>query len=504
MTNTLVSTSAEELDRMLASGALERIGMGSRRACYRLPDGKRCLKCYRSDAEIEEGKYPGLLPVSPLADGAVREIGRSRFDERRNTCCQEYRYWLELRTRLPSDLMAAFPSTMEQVCLPSRGWALIEELVVNADGSMPRKFAEEWRSADSQQRRSLFAALNALKDKISRNAVRFYDPQTIIVQKCADGSFRLRIMDFEPISRLLIPVDEIPLIRCFKVRRRFARYFLQNGVQMQPDNMYANENAVNAKVNVLCLKWGAYYGPEYVNRLYAGVKRNLRRPFRFVCVTDNPKGLVDGVDAVPFPPPPPGWDGPWPDIFVKLCVFQDGFAGLKGATLFLDIDQVVTGSLDRFFDYRPGGFCIIRNWIERRKRLFRRLPKIGNSSCFRFEAGSMNYVYEKFLAEKDKALDRRLFRTEQAFMTYAVGLRNVNWWPKKWVCSFKRHCIPIFPLNMVFTPWRPLKGSSLVAFHGQPDMVHALRGCRLKDDGVPVKMHLTCKPCGWIEDYWHE
>ena len=51
-----VPYSAEELERLLADGALERIGIGTRRACYRLPDGRRCLKCYRSDAEIEEGK----------------------------------------------------------------------------------------------------------------------------------------------------------------------------------------------------------------------------------------------------------------------------------------------------------------------------------------------------------------------------------------------------------------------------------------------------------------
>ena len=48
------------------------------------------------------------------------------------------------------------------------------------------------------------------------------------------------------------------------------------------------------KVNVLCLKWGDRYPAFYVNRLYAAVKRNLRRPFRFVCVTDDPTGLADG------------------------------------------------------------------------------------------------------------------------------------------------------------------------------------------------------------------
>jgi hypothetical protein len=487
-----------EIERLLAEGKLERIGMGSRRACYRLPDGKHCLKCYRSDAEVAEGKHPGLTPPKPLAVGAVREIQRCRFDERRNTCCQEYRYWLKLGDRLPPDLMQAFPASIEMVRLPSRGWALMEELVENADGTPPRKFAEEWRASGPDRRRQLFSAFNALAKDLERHAVRFYDPQNILVQNLKNGSFSLRITDFEPASRLLVPIDVLPFVSGLKVRRRFEKYRVQNGIRMPIDNMGGSEDVAKKKVNVLCLKWGAYYGPEYVNRLYAGVKRNLRRPFRFVCVTDNPEGLADGVDAVPFPPPPQGWKGPWPNIFVKLCVFQDGFAGLKGPTLFLDVDQVVTGPLDRFFDYKPGEFCIIHNWIEWRKHLFRRRPMIGNSSCFRFEAGGMNHVYEKFLAEQDRALNRRLFRTEQAFMTYAVGLDNINWWPNGWVASFKRSCAWMFPLNLVLRPRHPPKAAGILCFHGNPSPEEAIAGFRGKKGHIEQRT----LPAPWIEALW--
>jgi len=34
-------------------------------------------------------------------------------------------------------------------------------------------------------------------------------------------------------------------------------------------------------VNILCLKWGTRYPAEYANKLYRGVARNLKRPFRF-------------------------------------------------------------------------------------------------------------------------------------------------------------------------------------------------------------------------------
>lgn len=220
-----VRYSAEELERLLANCALERIGMGTRRTCYRLPDGRHCLKCYRSDAEIAEGKHPGQIPLKPLAAAVVREIRRCRFNDRRNTSCHEYRYWLELKKRLPADVMAVFPASMEKVLLPSRGWALVEELVVNADGSLPRSFAEEWRwGADAQERKDMLGLFNVLCNVLVRYAVRFFDPQNILVQRLSGTCFRLRITDFEPASRLLLPVDRIPQLVRFKIRRRFARH----------------------------------------------------------------------------------------------------------------------------------------------------------------------------------------------------------------------------------------------------------------------------------------
>lgn len=230
--------SAEELEKMLASGALERIGMGARRACYRLPDGKRCLKCYRSDAEIAEGKHPEQFNSKPLAQSVVREIRRCRFDDKRNTCCQEYRYWLKLKKRLPRELFAAFPSEMSLVRLPTRGWAIIEELVINADGTPPKKFADEWWATAADQRGPLFTAFDSLAKSLERHAVRFYDPPNIVMQSLADGSFRLRITDLEPASRLLVPIDAIPAVARLKVHRRFARYLRNWGIEI---NAWADE-----------------------------------------------------------------------------------------------------------------------------------------------------------------------------------------------------------------------------------------------------------------------
>jgi hypothetical protein len=97
-------------------------------------------------------------------------------------------------------------------------------------------------------------------------------------------------------------------------------------------------------VNILCIKWGTRYPAPYVNFLYAGVRRHLKRPFRFVCCTDDARGLTAGIDPIPFPANP-GIKRGWPDVLVKLMVTQDGFGNLRGPTLFLDLDVAIMADI---------------------------------------------------------------------------------------------------------------------------------------------------------------
>lgn len=253
--------------------------------------------------------------------------------------------------------------------------------------------------------------------------------------------------------------------------------------------------------NVLCLKWGTLYSADYVNRLYRGVSKHLHRPFRFVCVTDDPTGLCEGVETAPIPPMPEGMAfndqyTKWPNIYIKLCLFEKGFANLEGPTLFLDIDQIITGDLDCFFDYKPGKFCIIHNWVELRKRLFRKVPFCGNSSCFRFEAGeASDYIYRQFLKELPTALDYNVYSTEQVFMTHAVGHENVNFWPANFVRSFKRSCVWPWPLNHFLVPRLP-KDTRILCFHGNPSPNEAIAGYKGRH------LNTWTRPAAWVAKLW--
>lgn len=197
---------------------MTEIGKGSRRVCLRLPDSRLCVKRYRDDDGVGET--------------VKREIARFRFDRRRSTCAQEYDYIRSLAAKLPPEVFAVFPETMELRDDPVHGWHLVESLVLNGDGSVPERFSRTCRAADADTRQRLLCAFRDLAHAFEAAAVRFYDPQNVLVQwsgKPFDSDFRLRIVDFEPASRAFLPIDLVcPALRRMKLRRRVKRYLWQH------------------------------------------------------------------------------------------------------------------------------------------------------------------------------------------------------------------------------------------------------------------------------------
>jgi lipopolysaccharide biosynthesis glycosyltransferase len=205
--------------------------MGSRRTCYKIPGTKFCVKCYRSDDEINEGKYEGSVALAP---SVVREIIKARFNEKRNTSCQEYRYWKKLKETLPPEVFAAFPQKMECVLVPARGWCLVEERLENFDGSKPEDFKAAYFAADDKIKKSLLSAFLRLIEQFRFYAVRFYDPQNLLVLRTSNDDFVLRIVDFEPASRSFLPLDSmLPSLVRTKTMRRARRWLkMQLGVDL--------------------------------------------------------------------------------------------------------------------------------------------------------------------------------------------------------------------------------------------------------------------------------
>ena len=189
--------------------------------------------------------------------------------------------------------------------------------------------------------------------------------------------------------------------------------------------------------NIICMKWGTKFGPEYVNRLAAMVRRNMHRDYQLVCFTDDPRGIEPSVRTEPLPTldldpslPERGWR--------KLTVYQKELADLKGNALFLDLDLVIMGPLDDFFDV-PGKFRIINDWNLNNY--------IGNSSVFRFEIGQFTGILDYYLTHTREVYASH--RNEQAYLSWWLKEHGLlEYWDENWCKSFKCHCLPTFPLGL--------------------------------------------------------
>ena len=109
---------------------------------------------------------------------------------------------------------------------------------------------------------------------------------------------------------------------------------------------------------LVCVKWGTMYGPEYVNRLYGMVSRHITPPFRLVCLTDDRTGIRPEVECFDLPelgvPHPQRTMGKWR----KQILWGRSVPGLEGVALFVDLDSVIVGPLDDYFEHRRPGRCV--------------------------------------------------------------------------------------------------------------------------------------------------
>jgi uncharacterized Rossmann fold enzyme len=198
-------------------------------------------------------------------------------------------------------------------------------------------------------------------------------------------------------------------------------------------------------LNVLCLKAGEAYGPEYVNILFDMVRRNLPEgyPGRFVCITDNPSGLDGGIEILPLPPGLEKWWG-------KLYMFKRGLFPDGTRCLFMDLDTLIIGNMQKLADYR-GQFATLRDFYY---------PQQVGPAIIAWEAGDFaSSVWEEWEAQGRPRhpmgdlwwlnnLDQGRFAKEIDILQDKLP---------GFFCSYKADCHP-YPPN----------GTAVVCFHGQP------------------------------------
>ena len=265
---------------------------------------------------------------------------------------------------------------------------------------------------------------------------------------------------------------------------------------------------------IICIKWGTKFGPEYVNRLRGMIARNITPPFRLICFTDDGAGLHPDVVVRPLPrfeyEPPKNTLGKWP----KSRLWGD-LGDVTGTVLFMDLDVVIVGHLDVFFSFgRPDDTVLATN-----PKRIKPFEKLGQTSVYRMRVGKLAPLQDIFRADPQGVADE--YRFEQRFVTRrAPG--GVTFWPKGWVVHFRADCVPPFPARY----WQPPRippGARIVIFAGSLNPPDAIAGRWSEEDVArPPAAHLRAafdgrrreslprhlrhylRPADWVERLWRE
>ncbi|GHU29087.1 hypothetical protein FACS1894152_7320 [Bacilli bacterium] len=254
--------------------------------------------------------------------------------------------------------------------------------------------------------------------------------------------------------------------------------------------------------NVVCIKWGSpnYYSAKYVNNLYRAVIKNTKYKIDFYCFTDNSDNFDPDIIVKPLPTLK-NLDKVGCEIYQKeagLC--DNNLGGLKGQrVLYFDLDTIIVGNLDSFFELPKGNeFCIIKDWSHRD-------GSVGQASCYSWTVGTLGYIKNYFEAHYDDVY-KKFTTASQEYLSSKIIEKcgKLNFWPESWCRSFKLHCLPtpLIPFLRKFKVATIPEDAKILCFHGRPKIEDALTGLWPERSWYKRFFYKHLKPVKWLERYW--
>lgn len=185
------------------------------------------------------------------------------------------------------------------------------------------------------------------------------------------------------------------------------------------------------QLNLICVKHGHLYSPEYVINLYEGAKRYTTLPFNFYVFTDDAKGLPTNQKwrFIKLPEWNLSSNNAW---WYKMEIFGQQH-GIYGRNLYLDLDTIVVGSLQDFWNaIESDSLYICRDF----NRQFIRNLNRANSSVMGWCDNRMDPLYRSFTADRKKNISR--FRGDQDYIDNYQ--KDIVYWENSWAMSWKWEC----------------------------------------------------------------
>ncbi len=216
----------------------------------------------------------------------------------------------------------------------------------------------------------------------------------------------------------------------------------------------------NPEITICCMKKGNKYDSRYVNKLFNMVQRYTSRPYDFVCFTDNISGIDGHIRTMPLPYDAEKW-------WCKMGLYKPAIDGVYTENLlFLDLDVVVVGSIDRIISMKSD-FAMAKDYPRKSLHPFDRRQKWGNTSVVKLKIGSQTKIWEKYV--NDGCPTTSLFGDQEWIYNNFYGCNDI----------ISENLVKSYKLHKLAGNKKPK--CSIVMFHGQP------------------KPH-ECD--GWVKDYW--
>lgn len=216
--------------------------------------------------------------------------------------------------------------------------------------------------------------------------------------------------------------------------------------------------------NLIVLKWGTKYSPEYVINLYNSARAKCSKEFQFIVFTDNTVGLPKNLNwtFIKLPDWSLSASGAW---WYKLEIFSK-YNSIIGNNLYIDLDVVIIDDLFPFWEFEPDKFRICRDF----NRAFIRNYQNPNSSVMAWKNNDMHNLWVDFT--KDIKATTKRFRGDQDFIN--AKIENKVFWPDQWAISWKWEAWKGGKINT--TTYRSPESQTIIptdtkilVFHGNPN-----------------------------------
>lgn len=167
------------------------------------------------------------------------------------------------------------------------------------------------------------------------------------------------------------------------------------------------------------------YGADHVNRHYRSIRRHLKMPFEYVCVTDEWRGLDKHIRVIKL------WDKclALGGCFNRLYVFSPDMADLIGPRFAcIDLDAVIVGDITPLFD-RPDDF-IINSYQPLPANKDTAPDQLYNGGMFMMNAGARRQVWDSFNPQTSPEIIRKnktVIGSDQAWIRLCLGAGENRW-----------------------------------------------------------------------------